>query len=81
MGIEFSSGIDNTLKLSPSKNKYTFDLKLRRYRASKFHYTTLNLTTGQTKLLKRKFLFHLPHGPDICQRNGSPLLRLLECAA
>ena len=43
MGIEFSSGIDNTLKLSPSKNKCTFDLNLRRYRASKFQNPQLHL--------------------------------------
>ena len=32
----FLPGTDNTLELSPCKNKYTFDLNLGRYRESKF---------------------------------------------
>ena len=32
----YFSGTDNTLQLSPCKNKYKFDLNLGRYRGSKF---------------------------------------------
>ena len=38
--IEFLPGTDNTLKLSPCKNRYTFDLIVRRYNGSKIRHFT-----------------------------------------
>ena len=57
----FLSGIDNTLQLSPCKNKYISDLSSGRYRGSKFQNLPfyLHFLTDTTSVLSILFSFHM----------------------